>query len=199
MTATLTAVDVDEKTWDQVIDTNLKGVWLAAQSAARRMVNNGTGGNMVNIASILGLRVAGGNLAGKTLLSDLAVEFEWARARRLAMKLSIPRKPPKGPLNPECRLDLSAYCRSIGAEGNGLLNGGSDEAGGRFDGRDIARAGLVDPAWGLCSLGAGGLLQHAHLDLDSPGSAEGNRALEFFTLVKLTAGLQQCDVKPCAV
>jgi NAD(P)-dependent dehydrogenase (short-subunit alcohol dehydrogenase family) len=59
VTATLTAVDVDEKTWAQVIDTNLKGVWLAAQSPARRMVNNGTGGNIVNIASILGLRVAG--------------------------------------------------------------------------------------------------------------------------------------------
>ena len=59
VTATRAALDVDEKTWDQVIDTNLKGVWLTAQAAARRMVKNATGGSIVNIASILGLRVAG--------------------------------------------------------------------------------------------------------------------------------------------
>ncbi len=60
VTATRAAIDVDEKTWDQVIDTNLKGVWLAAQAVARRMIRHGTGGSIVTIASILGLRVAGG-------------------------------------------------------------------------------------------------------------------------------------------
>ncbi len=43
VTATRAALDLDEKTWDQVIDTNLKGVWLTAQAAARRMVKHGTG------------------------------------------------------------------------------------------------------------------------------------------------------------
>jgi len=41
------------------MDTNLKGAWLVAQEAARRMVEAG-GGNIINIASILGLRVIGG-------------------------------------------------------------------------------------------------------------------------------------------
>jgi NAD(P)-dependent dehydrogenase (short-subunit alcohol dehydrogenase family) len=47
-----------EADWDTVMDTNLKGAWLVAREAASRMAAAG-GGNIVNIASILGLRVAG--------------------------------------------------------------------------------------------------------------------------------------------
>ncbi len=50
----------DESDWDSVIDTNLKGVWLVATEAARRMVAAGIPGSIINIASILGERVAGG-------------------------------------------------------------------------------------------------------------------------------------------
>jgi NAD(P)-dependent dehydrogenase (short-subunit alcohol dehydrogenase family) len=46
--------------WDSVIDTNLKGCWLVATEAARRMVAGGRTGSIVNVASILGERVAGG-------------------------------------------------------------------------------------------------------------------------------------------
>ncbi len=48
----------DEADWDKVMDTNLKGAWLVAQEAAQRMAAAG-GGNIINIASVLGLRVAG--------------------------------------------------------------------------------------------------------------------------------------------
>src|SRR3712207_7889607 len=51
------SLDLEERDWDLVVDTNLKGVWLAAQGTARRMVRHGVGGSIVNIASILGLRV----------------------------------------------------------------------------------------------------------------------------------------------
>ena len=51
-------LDHDEADWDQVMDTNLKGAWLVAQEAAQRMAA-ADGGNIINIASILGLRVAG--------------------------------------------------------------------------------------------------------------------------------------------
>jgi NAD(P)-dependent dehydrogenase (short-subunit alcohol dehydrogenase family) len=83
-TATRAAIEVDEKTWDQVIDTNLKGVWLTAQAAARRMIKNGTGGSIVNIASILGLRVAGGvapyavSKAGVVQMTK-SLALKWAR------------------------------------------------------------------------------------------------------------------------
>ena len=86
VTAVRAAIDLDEKTWDQIVDTNLKGVWLAAQTAARRMIKNGTGGSIVNIASILGLRVAGGvspYAVSKAAVVQLtkSLALEWARHR----------------------------------------------------------------------------------------------------------------------
>lgn len=53
-------LDHDENDWDRVMDTNLKGAWLVAQEVARRMVAHSQGGAIINIASILGLRVVGG-------------------------------------------------------------------------------------------------------------------------------------------
>ena len=83
VTITKPALNLDEGDWDGVMDTNLKGVWLAAQAAARRMVRNG-GGSIVNVASILGLRVAGAvapytvSKAGVVQLTK-ALALEWAR------------------------------------------------------------------------------------------------------------------------
>jgi NAD(P)-dependent dehydrogenase (short-subunit alcohol dehydrogenase family) len=56
------ALDVSEADWDRVLDTNLKGAWTVAQAAARRMADANTGGVIVNIASVLGLRVSKGVL-----------------------------------------------------------------------------------------------------------------------------------------
>lgn len=50
----------DEADWDQVMNTNLKGAWLVATEAARRLVAAGRPGSIVNVASILGQRVTGG-------------------------------------------------------------------------------------------------------------------------------------------
>lgn len=58
LTVTKPLLEHDEADWDKVMDTNLKGAWLVAREAARRMAAAG-GGNIINIASILGLRVAG--------------------------------------------------------------------------------------------------------------------------------------------
>ena len=54
------ALDMSEDDWDQVMDTNLKGAWTVAQEAAKRMSAAETGGVIVNIASVLGLRVSKG-------------------------------------------------------------------------------------------------------------------------------------------
>jgi NAD(P)-dependent dehydrogenase (short-subunit alcohol dehydrogenase family) len=84
VTATKPALDQDERAWDNVIDTNLKGVWLVAQAAAKRMVANKVQGSIVNIASILGLRVAGAvapyaiSKAGVIQMTK-ALALEWAR------------------------------------------------------------------------------------------------------------------------
>jgi NAD(P)-dependent dehydrogenase (short-subunit alcohol dehydrogenase family) len=51
-------LEASEADWDTTLDTNLKGAWLMAQEAARRLVAAGTPGAIVNIASITGERVA---------------------------------------------------------------------------------------------------------------------------------------------
>jgi NAD(P)-dependent dehydrogenase (short-subunit alcohol dehydrogenase family) len=48
------ALDMDEEEWDRVVGTNLKGAWLTAREVGRHMMKLGHGGNIVNIASILG-------------------------------------------------------------------------------------------------------------------------------------------------
>jgi NAD(P)-dependent dehydrogenase (short-subunit alcohol dehydrogenase family) len=53
-------LEQSEDDWDSVVDTNLKGAWLVAQEAARRLVAAGRPGSIINIASITGERVAGG-------------------------------------------------------------------------------------------------------------------------------------------
>ena len=49
-------IDLDDKDWSDVIDTNLNGVAYVTREAARRMIAAGIGGSVVNIASILAHR-----------------------------------------------------------------------------------------------------------------------------------------------
>ncbi len=49
-------LEVDDADWDRVLATNLRGTFLCLQAVARRMVAQGTGGVILNIASTNGLR-----------------------------------------------------------------------------------------------------------------------------------------------
>jgi 2-deoxy-D-gluconate 3-dehydrogenase len=77
------ALDYTESDWDAVLDVNLKSVFFLAQAAARQMVDQGSGGSIVNVASVLsfqgGIRVAAytaskSGVAGLTRL----LACEWA-------------------------------------------------------------------------------------------------------------------------
>jgi NAD(P)-dependent dehydrogenase (short-subunit alcohol dehydrogenase family) len=78
------ALEQTEVDWDAVVDTNLKGCFFMAQSAARAMRAHGRGGAIINIASVLGLRQAGRVLpyavskAGVIQMTKL-LALEWAR------------------------------------------------------------------------------------------------------------------------
>jgi NAD(P)-dependent dehydrogenase (short-subunit alcohol dehydrogenase family) len=77
------ALKIGEDDWDRMIDTNLKGVWIAGQQAAKRMIAAGVSGSIVNTASILGLRVAFGQSsysASKAAVIQLtkSMALEWA-------------------------------------------------------------------------------------------------------------------------
>ncbi len=50
--------ELSEEDWDAVVDTNLKGVAAVARHALRRWVSEEREGIIINIASILGLRVS---------------------------------------------------------------------------------------------------------------------------------------------
>lgn len=45
-------LEMTEAQWDEVIDTNLRGVFLCTQAAAAQMIRQGEGGAIVNIATI---------------------------------------------------------------------------------------------------------------------------------------------------
>jgi 3-oxoacyl-[acyl-carrier protein] reductase len=51
------AVDQTEGDWDTVINANLKGAYFLATEVARRMIARQQGGNIVNVASVLGQSV----------------------------------------------------------------------------------------------------------------------------------------------
>lgn len=78
------ALEISADDWDRVVDTNLRGVFLVAQSGARRMKDSGAGGSIVNVASITAHRVAGNlasyaaSKAGVVRLTE-ALALEWAR------------------------------------------------------------------------------------------------------------------------
>jgi len=79
-------LDHTEDDWQQVIEVNLNGAWRVAQAAARHMVAHQQGGSIVNIASILGLRVSAqvpSYAASKAALIQLtkAMALELARHR----------------------------------------------------------------------------------------------------------------------
>lgn len=79
-------LDQDEAQWRSILDTNLDGAWRMARAVAGRMAAHGHGGAIVNIASVLGLRPAGGvsaYAAAKAALISLTqtMALELARHR----------------------------------------------------------------------------------------------------------------------
>lgn len=77
------SIDLADKDWSGVVDVNLSGVFRVAQAAAREMVRAGQPGTIINIASILGLRVrpqVAAYAATKAAVVQLtkALALEWA-------------------------------------------------------------------------------------------------------------------------
>ena len=51
-------LELDDETWDAVMDVNLRGTFLCSQAAARVMVERGEGGRIINFASVAAFRPA---------------------------------------------------------------------------------------------------------------------------------------------
>jgi len=79
----LEAEKIKEEGWDQVIDVNLKGVFLCCQAVGKKMIQQG-GGKIINISSAAGILGEQGFLpycvskAGVMVLTRV-LAYEWSR------------------------------------------------------------------------------------------------------------------------
>ena len=74
---------LSDEDWENVIDTNLNGVAFVTREASRRMIAASTGGSIVNIASILAVRVQK-MLTNYAASKSAVVQFTKAAALELA-------------------------------------------------------------------------------------------------------------------
>lgn len=77
------ALDFTEQQWDDVMNVNLKSLFFLSQAAAKRFVSQGTGGKIINIASLLsyqgGIRVASYTSAKSGVIGQTRLlANEWA-------------------------------------------------------------------------------------------------------------------------
>jgi 3-oxoacyl-[acyl-carrier protein] reductase len=77
------ALDMTEEDWRAVLSVNLDAVWYCAQEAARRMVEAERPGAIINIASLLGFRVAA-TLSAYAVAKAGVVQMTGALALELA-------------------------------------------------------------------------------------------------------------------
>lgn len=86
-------LDMTASDWDRVLDINLRGTFLGAREAAKRMIADGHGGVIVNLASTAGFKAAGPGVAHyvsskhgvRGLTKSLAVELGAYGIRVLAV------------------------------------------------------------------------------------------------------------------
>ena len=79
------SVELSAEDWNKVVEVNMTAVFLCSRAAARRMIADGKGGAIVNVASIMGL--SGGGLypnisyqttKGAVVNMTRALAVEWA-------------------------------------------------------------------------------------------------------------------------
>jgi NAD(P)-dependent dehydrogenase (short-subunit alcohol dehydrogenase family) len=107
-------LDMAAAQWDEVVDYNLKGVFLGAREAARRMISAGHGGVIVNIGSTASFRAGSGSahyvsskFGVRGLTEALAVELGPHGIRVLGVAPTFTETP--GTRERRSDLDDSAY------------------------------------------------------------------------------------------
>lgn len=78
------AIEMTEKGWDTVLNLDLKGLFFLSQAVAKQMIKQGTGGKIVNISSVSGLRVqvpTGHYSIAKAgvIMATKVMAMEWAK------------------------------------------------------------------------------------------------------------------------
>ena len=76
-------MDVLEEDWDRIHRVNAKGVFFGMQRAAREMINQGTGGRIINIASIAGKGYSGSSNAAYAASKGAVIAMTQLAAHQL--------------------------------------------------------------------------------------------------------------------
>ena len=92
------AVELTEDDWDSVIDTNLKGGFFLTTALARRWLDQGSPGAVVNIASQAGIvgieeRAAYGTSKAGLIHLTKILALEWASGRHPGQRRSTHIRP----------------------------------------------------------------------------------------------------------
>ena len=77
-------MDVSEEDWDWIHRVNAKGVFFGLQRAAREMIDQGTGGRIINIASIAGKGYSGASNAAYSASKGAVLAMTQIAAHQLA-------------------------------------------------------------------------------------------------------------------
>ena len=76
-------MDLTEADWDRIHRVNAKGVFFCVQRAAREMINRGSGGRIINIASISGRGYPGASNAAYAASKGAVISLTWMAAQQL--------------------------------------------------------------------------------------------------------------------
>ena len=93
-------LDYDEELYDLIVDANLKNVFFCSQIAARQMIAQGGGGNIINISSQAGVVGApergpysGAKGGGNNITKTMAAEWAEYQIRVNAVAPTVTRSP----------------------------------------------------------------------------------------------------------
>jgi len=117
------SLEMTDAEWDRVLDLNLRGTFIGAREAAKRMISLGNGGVIINLSSVAGFRGSPGlthYVASKHgvrgLTRSLAVELGPAGIRVLAMAPTLIETPGVGVLRDvmsQAGADLAATAAAV--------------------------------------------------------------------------------------
>lgn len=77
-------MDLTEEDWDWINNVNARGVFFCLQGAARQMIKQGTGGRIINIASIAGRGFAGTSNAAYAASKGAVISLTKTASQQLA-------------------------------------------------------------------------------------------------------------------
>jgi 2-deoxy-D-gluconate 3-dehydrogenase len=109
------AVNMNESSWDLVLDINLKGTFFMAQKAALKMMEKSKGGKIINIASIDALHPTGNlvhydsSKAGIVMMTK-SLALEWGKSG-----ISVNAIAPGGILTPGAQQTSAALIKASGS------------------------------------------------------------------------------------